>query len=145
MPMSFWITSRSPLRVAVVPRPGVVELEFAGPVDAGHEGRDQRAVLLAHAVDLAPSIVSVASCCWSRFSSLCRSMTSRWRLSPVLPLPGGEPVDGVPGDPILGRAGAWDSRSCRRFSILERPAVSVRAVPSRPAREGSEHPADVLH
>ena len=62
-----------------------------------------------------------------------------------LPLPGGEPVDGVPGDPILGGAGRPGQEKLQALPIRSGRPISVgrcRAV--RPV-EGSEHPADVLH
>ena len=120
------------------PQARVVELEFTGPVDAGHEGGDKRAVVLEHSVDLAPSILSVASRCWSRFSSWCRSMTSRWRLSPASLCP--EVSRSMESPEIRSSAGqgARDRRSCRRsrYGAAGR-SPSGGAEPSGPQRGAS--------
>ena len=103
--MSFWITSRSPVRVAVVLESGVVELEFLGSVEAGHEGRDQRPILLLHAVHAGPVDRLGGDLLLESVQFLVKIHDQQMQTVVFGLLRRGDPDNRRPGDPVFDEGG----------------------------------------
>ena len=127
------------------PQARVIELEFARLVDAGHEGGDQRAVVLAHPVDLGAVDRLGGELLLEPVQLLVQVHDQQVQTIAHVPLPGGEPVDVVPGDPILRRRGRLGQQKLHTLLIRRCEPIAIGLCRTGPCAKRREHPADIVH